>query len=216
MVLSIAKAQKMIKDLKNREISLGRDPKTWYTYENHICGVAQIAKIIAGKLKTMNPDHLYVMGLLHDICRTEDRRTKRFHGIAGYEKLIQSDPEAARACLLHTFPWNELPPYRQCATLFYQRKKDYQFIADFIRKNPPKDEDYLIQLCDYLANKNGFVTIEERAEEIIERHRNTQDFADIVKINELKEYFEEKIGENIYDLFKVAAKPAPKSVVKSE
>lgn len=201
-MLSIAKAQKMINDLKNHEVSLGRDPKTWYIYENHVYGVAQAAKIIASKIKTMNSNHLYVMGLLHDICRTEDERKQRFHGILGYEKLIEIDPDAARTCLLHTFPWNELPPYRQCAALFYGNKKDYHFVADFIRKNPPKEEDYLIQLCDALANKSGFVTIEERAEEVLERHRKSQDFMDIVQTNEIKFYFDQKIGYNIYDLLK--------------
>ena len=199
-MLSIAKAHKMINDLKNHEISLGRDPKTWYTYENHVYGVAKVAKIIASKLKTMNPDRLYVMGLLHDISRTEDDRLQRFHGILGYEKLIRIDPDAARACLLHTFPWNELPPYRQYTKLFYQSKKDYQFIANFIKQNPPKEEDYLIQLCDHLANKNGFVTIEERAKEVMERHRKSQDFVDIVRINELKQYFDQKIECDIYSL----------------
>lgn len=200
-MLSINKAHKMINDLKNHEISLGRDPKTWYTYENHVYGVAKIAKIIASKLKTMNPDRLYVMGLLHDISRTEDDRLQRFHGILGYEKLIRIDPDAARACLLHTFPWNELPPYRQYTKLFYQSKKDYQFIADFIKQNPPKEEDYLIQLCDHLANKNGLVTIEERAKEVMERHRKSQDFVDIVRINELKQYFDQKIECDIYTLY---------------
>ena len=201
-MLSITKAQRMIDNLKNHEISLGRDPQTWYTYENHVYGVAQAAKIISSKIKGMNPNHLYVMGLLHDICRTEDVRLQRFHGILGYEKLIQIDPDVARACLLHTFPWNELPPYRQCALLFFQSKKDYLFVADFIKNNSPKEEDYLIQLCDYLANKDGIVTIEERSEEIIERHRKLQDVADIVRVNELKRYFDKKIGCDIYSLLK--------------
>ena len=149
----------------------------------------------------MNPNHLYVMGLLHDICRTEEERAQRFHGILGYEKLIQFDKDVARTCLLHTFAWNELPPYRQCAQAFYNKKEDYQFIAEFIQNNHPREEDYLIQLCDALANKNGFVTIEERAQEVLERHRQSQDFMDIVRINELKHHFDQKIGCNVYDLF---------------
>lgn len=202
-MLSIAKAHRMINDLKNHEISLGRDPKMWYTYENHVYGVAKTAKIIATEIKIMDPDRLYVMGLLHDICRTEDDRLKRFHGILGYEKLIQTDPEVARICLLHTFPWNELPPYHQNKDLFYQSKKDYQFIADFIKQHPAKEEDYLIQLCDHLANKNGIVTIEERAEEVLERHYAAHTFVDIVRVNELKQYFDKKIGCDIYKLIKV-------------
>ena len=204
MTLSIAKAQQMINELKNHEVSLGRDPKTWYTYENHVYGVAQSAKIIADKLKTMDPNRLYVMGLLHDICRTKENREQRFHGISGYEKLIQLDEDAARASLLHTFPYNELPPYSRCAPLFFECKKDYKFVADFIQKNPTKEEDYLIQLCDHLANKNGFVTIEERAKEVLERYAqlHIEGFVDIVRINELKEHFDKKIGGNIYDLLK--------------
>ena len=204
MSISVSEAQKMIDELKNHEISLGRNPKTWYTYNNHVYGVAEIARKIATKISTMNPNTIYVMALLHDICRTEDVRLKRFHGLLGYEKLISLDENVARACLLHTFPWNNLPPYNQCGGLFFYQKKDYQFVADFLKKNPPKQEDYLIQLCDALANRNGFVTIEERAEEIRQRHikQNIPGFMDVSTTNKLKQHFDQKIGCDIYDLFK--------------
>ena len=79
MVLSITQAQEMIDTLKNEEIALGRDPKTWYTYHNHVYGVAEVAKKIASKIPTMDAERVYVMGLLHDICRTQDDRNQRFH-----------------------------------------------------------------------------------------------------------------------------------------
>ena len=203
MVLSVTDAQEMIDELKNYEISMGRNPKTWYTYHNHVYGVAQIAKKIAAKISTMDPDRLYVMGLLHDICRTEDDRLQRFHGILGYEKLLQIDSEVARACLLHTFPWNTLSPYAECEKLFFYNEQDYLLTSNFIKNNPPKEEDYLIQLCDGLANKNGFVTIEQRAQEIMERHKRLHiaGFMNVEKVNELKRYFDNKIHGNIYDLF---------------
>ena len=200
MTISVIQARQMVKDLKDREILLGRDPKTWYTYHNHVYGVAKVAKMIAHKTGTMDENRLYVMGLLHDICRTEENRFQRFHGILGYEKLVKRDPEVARICLLHSFPWDKIASYRVCADQFYHRKEDYQFIVDFIKKNQPKEEDYLIQLCDNLANKNGFVTIEERIDELIKR-RGVCDIQNGVKrVNEIKRYFDQKIGCDIYGL----------------
>lgn len=201
MTISVTQAQKIISELRDYEISLGRDPKTWYTYKNHVYGTAEIAKKIARKIKTMNPNRLYVMGLLHDICRIEEDRIKRFHGILGYEKFITIDKDVARACLLHSFLCDELPPYNDCAEMFFQQKKDYQFVADFLQKNPPEEEDYLIQLSDNLANKNGFVTIEERIAEYIERHGSLDIEDNAVKAKKLKRYFDKKIGCDIYSLF---------------
>ena len=202
MSISTTKAKNLIDELKNKEISLGRDPKTWYTYENHVYGTAQIAKLIASEIKTMNADRIYIMALLHDICRTEEDRVQRFHGILGYEKFIDQDIDVARTCLLHTFPWNKLPPYDQCSELFYDNKNDYQFIENFIQNNKPTDEDYLIQLCDNLANKDGFVTLEERAAEYSTRHPNEDLTPILIDSNEVKKYFESKIGHDIYDFFK--------------
>ena len=204
MTISVAQAQNLIDELKQKEILLGRDPKTWYTYENHVYGAAKIAKMIASEIKTMIPDRAYVMGLLHDICRTEEDREKRFHGIMGYEKLISRDKDVARICLIHTFPWNRLPAYDKCINLFYNNEKDYQFVADFMKNNKPTDEDYLIQLCDNLANKDGFVTIEQRAAEYIERHGKVNVDSILIDSNEIKKYFENKIGHNIYDFFRQA------------
>ena len=159
MTLTVKQAVEFIDKLKQHEISLGRRPKTWYTYENHVFGAAKIASLIASQLKNMNPQRVYIMALLHDISRIEEERCNRFHGILGYEKFYQTDKAVARACLLHSFPWNKLRPYKDCSFLFYNKKEDYDFIADFIAENKPQDEDYLLQLCDNLANKNGFVTL---------------------------------------------------------
>ena len=70
-----------------------------------------------------------------------------------------------------------------------------------MKHNPPTEEDYLVQLCDYLANKDGFVTIEQRIGELIERKGHAASFQVIAqKANELKHHFEQKIGCDIYGL----------------
>ena len=85
MTISLIRANKLIEELKDREISHGRDPATWYFYENHVYGTAKIAKMIASEIKTMDPDKLYLMGLLHDISKTNfyefyDRNVKNEAG----------------------------------------------------------------------------------------------------------------------------------------
>ena len=105
-MLSARQAKQLISDLKEREISLGRQLEIWFTYENHIMGVATVAKTIAFKIPDMNVDEIYISALLHDICRTEESREQRFHGILGYEKLKDIDEKSARSALLHMFPWN--------------------------------------------------------------------------------------------------------------
>ncbi len=209
MTISLVRANKLIEELKDREISYGRDPATWYFYENHVYGTAKIAKMIASEIKTMDPDKLYLMGLLHDISKTEENRIQRFHGILGYEKLVNYDKDIARGCLLHTFLRNNLPSYSECKNIFFERKDDYDFIYNFIENTSVTDEDLLIQLADNLANRNGLVTIERRLKEYKERLLREEKIIIndtiindmIITLNEMKKYFEKKIGHDIYDFF---------------
>ncbi len=83
MSLSIQEAKDLINNLKEKEIALGRAPETWYTYENHVYGAANVAKTIASKIKGMNANEIYICALLHDISRTEEDREQHFHGILG-------------------------------------------------------------------------------------------------------------------------------------
>lgn len=199
-MLSARQAKQLISELKEREISLGRQPETWYTYENHITGVANVAKAIALKIPYMKADEIYVSALLHDICRTEEERKQRFHGILGYEKLKDIDEKAARSALLHMFPWNKLPEYEKCSKMFFNKKDDYDFITNYISSHETIDEDLLIQLADSLANKDGIVTLEQRAKEYSERHSMQIPREMIEPRYKLKSYFDNKIGCDTYGL----------------
>lgn len=201
MSLSIQEAKNLINQLKDKEIAQGRAPETWYTYERHIFGVANVARTIATKIKDIDSDEVYISALLHDICRTEEDREKRFHGILGYEKLIDKDKKAARAALLHMFPWNKLPSFEKCSKMFYGNKKDYNFVANYIKENAITDSDLLIQLSDGLANKDGIVTLEQRAAEYSQRHGIIIPAGMIEPRYKLKAYFDKKIGGDVYKLF---------------
>lgn len=201
-MLTKTEAKNLIDQLRDKEISLGRAPETWYTYENHVLGVAKVAQTIAQKIEGLNPERIYVAAMLHDISRTEEEREKRFHGILGYEKLINLDADAARSAITHMFPWNIIPPFESCSKMFFGNKADYDFVASFLKNNPRTDVDLLIQLSDTMANKDGIVTLEQRAQEFAQRHNISIPKEMIEPRYKLKAYFDDKIGGNVYDLFK--------------
>lgn len=85
--------------------------------------------------------------------------------------------------------------------MFFGNKKDYDFIANYIQNITTTDYDLLFQFADNLANKNGFVTIEQRAKDLEERKgiKLSKEWLDMRY--KLKTYFDQKIGCDIYGLF---------------
>jgi len=200
MTLSIQEAEDIITEVKERDAAIGRDMSRWWMYENHIRAAANIAKTIASKIDGMDETQAYICGLLHDVCRTNERQEKKFHGITGYEKLIDKDEKIAQSVLVHMFPFNEIPSYEECKYMFFENKKDYDFIVEYTKNNFPNDYDLLTQMADSLSNKNGIVTLEQRAKEYSERH-GVDILSSMIKPRyRLKSYFDKKIGGNIYDL----------------
>ncbi len=169
MNISLNDAETLISDLKEKEIKAGISPELWRCYENHIYGAAKVTQTIASHMQSINPNQIYIATLLHDICRTEEDREHRFHGVLGYEKLINKDETVARTALLHMFPWYDIPSYEVCNRFFFYNKKDYDFVLHYAQNTKPTDFDLLVQLADGLANKDGFVTLEERQREYFER-----------------------------------------------
>ncbi len=168
-------------------------------YENHIFGVANVSSVIADFLPNLDSQSIYVCALLHDYCKLEENK-KRFHGILGYEKFINLDVDVAKTCLLHTFPYNKLGPYQYYSNMFFNKREDYEFVASYMQSHPLTDADLLIQLADCLANKNGIVTIEDRMEEYVQRKHITPSKESYFIRLKIKEYFEQKIGKDIYTL----------------
>lgn len=202
MSLSKEDALAIIEEIKQRDTFLGRDMSRWWTYETHIKTSAFIAQKIASKIDEMDENQAYVSALLHDICRTTEKQQQRFHGISGYEMLIKKDENAARASLLHMFIYNNLPPYEQCSQMFFSKKQDYDFIFNYIHKTDITDYDLLIQLSDNLSNKYGFVTLEQRAQDLTERRGITLSPEWFEIRYQLKSHFDQILKEDVYTLFK--------------
>ncbi len=201
MSISIKEAEAIVNMMRDRWISLGRNPETLYLYDNHIKGCAIVAQTIALKLGNIDSTQMYVSAFLHDIAKIDESPESmvgRFHGILGYEKFKDIDQQVARACLLHELPWNSVKLYEK---KFLGNKDDYNFVSQYVKDNPLKDEDLLVQLADAMANKNGIVTLKQRQQEYEERFNKKLPDEMITPYIEIKQYFDKKINGNVYDLF---------------
>lgn len=202
MGITIQEAENIVDNVRKRWVSLGRKPETLYMYDNHIKGAAQVAETIAVHVGGINPKQVYVSALLHDIAKIDESpesRLGRFHGILGYEMLLDKDPTVARACLLHEIPWNRMT--KSVEKKFLGNQTDVDFVADYLANTSVTDEDLLIQLSDAMANKNGIITLEQRQEEYEARLNIKLPSELMVPYLELKQYFDDKIGGNVYELF---------------
>jgi len=209
MPLTLSQATDMISTMRDRWISLGRSPDTLYMYDNHIQGAADVAEAIASKLGNVDPERVYISALLHDIAKIDESPESmlgRFHGIIGYELLKDIDSDAARAALLHEFPWNKIPPFEKVSKKLLGNKNDYDFILNYVAANPMKEEDLIIQLADTMANKDGIVTMEQRRDEY-EKRFNMEIPAELIQpYMDIKHHFDKKIGGDIYDLLPIQHK----------
>lgn len=199
-------ANELILKEKNFELEHGRPENTWYLFHNHVFGAAEVARIVAEEAG-MDANRAYFSTLLHDIGKLREKHDQRFHGIIGFEMLKNESEEIARACLLHTFPFNQLGDFENCHKMFFDKKEDYDVISDYILSHPMDEYDLLVQMADGLSNAYGLVTIEERTEEYARRHGINPPESMLRSMNALKDYFDTKLGCDIYTLFtKVDAK----------
>lgn len=200
-MLTIAQAKAYINEIKDYALKNGRQPGTWYMFHNHVFGVAEVAKLIAERIVTLNAERAYILGLLHDAGKIQEQFEKRFHGLLGYEILKDRDADAARASILHMFPHNKIPPYEEISAMFFERKDDYDTVKAYADTHPINDYDRLIQLADSLSDSRGIVTMEQRATDFARRYKCQISMDMIEPQMKLKHYFDDKVGCNIYDLF---------------
>ena len=166
-------------------------------YALHSAHVARACEIIADKAG-MDLEKAYVLGLLHDIGRCEGWTGER-HGLDGWRILTALGYEtAARICITHGFiiqsiessigPWD-------------LSEEETAWLRDYLGRQCYDDYDRLVQLCDALADKNGFCILEKRFVDVALRyglHPSTLDRWK--KAIELKAYFSGLCGCNIYEL----------------
>lgn len=170
------------------------NPGPWV---EHSLGVARAAEIIARECD-MDADKAWTMGALHDIGRYEGPYDLR-HALSGYKLMLEKgEIEIARICLTHSFPHPDIGAYLGKHDI---SETDMALLLDAL-KTPMDDYDRLIQLCDALSWKSGVCLMEKRLIDVIRRHGCAPLMQQ--KLNatmEIFEYFQSRIGKNLYSLF---------------
>lgn len=193
-------AENFISNLLKYDIRKGRAIGTWYKFHNHVYGVAKVSEKLAEKLG-LDTERAYVLGLMHDCGKIHETYEKRFHGVIGYEMFKNTDKDIARVSLLHSFYDNLLPEGRDLDRYFYGNQEDKEFVINYIKDIEITEYDKIIQLCDGLANCSGLVTLEDRAKEFAGRYNFEMPKYIVENAHKMKEYFDKKLGFDVYNLF---------------
>lgn len=165
---------------------------------NHCRVAAECAKKIAEKCEGIDPEAAYILGLLHDIGRRFG--VSHFgHVVDGYRYMKQLGFEdAARICLTHSFQFQNINAYTGNFDVSDEEKGEMEEQLTLITYD---DYDRLIQLCDCLAMATGAALIEQRLVDVVLRYGFSELTVEKWKaIFELKNYFEDKTGKNIYEV----------------
>lgn len=146
----------------------------------------------------MDPEKAYVLGLLHDIGRKFGIRHLS-HVYDGYHYMMELNyPVVAKVCLTHSFNLPALDIYIGRTDITPDQVQELEgLLADVVYD----DYDRLVQLCDCLAGSDGVVDMEERMLDVKHRYGSyPQEKWDHNMW--LKRYFEEKTGNDIYEIVK--------------
>lgn len=168
------------------------NPGPW---EEHSRVTARCAEKIA-RACDMNAHKAYVLGLLHDIGRKFGVKHLG-HVYDGWKYMLELGyDEAARICLTHSFNEGKLEDYIGNFDITKQQIEEIRRALSDIEYD---EYDKLIQLCDSMATAEGVVDMKERMNDIKKRYGSyPQSKWD--KNMELKKYFEEKAGSDIYKI----------------
>lgn len=158
-----------------------------------------IAKALVNKGIDVDIDKTIAIGYVHDIGKYNNE--SHGHVMRGYEFLKEKgyDKEYCNICLTHSYLNNDII----CTAGGVPNPSDNIFLTEFIKNHQYSIEEKLINLCDLMCPPGGKIyTIDKRLIDIMIRrgaHENTQ--YHIKETYKLKEYFDNLLGYNLYDLF---------------
>ena len=170
--------------------------------EHSICvgdSAGRIAKALNENGYDVDIDKAITLGYLHDIGKYNGE--SQGHVMRGYEYLKNKgyDEEYASICLTHSYLNNDI----LCTAGGVPDKEKNPFLTDFIKNHEYTIEEKLINLCDLMCPQgNKVFTIDKRLIDIMIRrgaYSNTQ--YHIKETYKLKQYFDNLLEYNLYDLF---------------
>lgn len=159
----------------------------------------KIARALNEKGNNVNIDKVITLGYLHDIGKYNG--ISHGHVMRGYEFVKDQgyDDEYCNICLTHSYLNNDII----CTAGGVPDPNENPFLTEFIKKHEYTIEEKIINLCDLMCPQSGKIyTIDKRLIDIMIRrgaYTNTQ--YHIKETYKLKEYFDNLLGYNLYDLF---------------
>lgn len=186
MKLTVEKAREMLEEAR-KETS----DDHWI---NHSICVGDSAGKIAEKLN-LDVDYAKTLGYIHDIGKAVGECKN--HVINGYNYLkeLGYDDEYANVCLTHSYLNNDV----NCTAGGIPR--NIPFRTEFIKNHEYTIYEKIINLCDLMCT-DTIMTVDKRLIDLITRkgvYENTQ--YHIKETYKLKQYIDEQLGFNLYDLF---------------
>ena len=169
------------------------NPGPWGDHSRIAAHCAQkIAAVCAG----LDANKAYILGLLHDIGRKFGVRHLG-HVSDGYLYMRSMGyDEVAKICLTHSFHDKTTDLY---IGQFDTTEEELQMIQAVLKETVFDDYDRLIQLCDALAGSSCVMDIEARMNDVKCRYGFYPQKKWDLNV-QLKEYFEEKTGQDLYIL----------------
>lgn len=186
-------------DILEKERTKQKDDR-WI--EHSICvgnSAARIAKALNEKDYNIDIDKIITLGYLHDIGKYNGE--SHGHEISGYNYLKDKgyDKEYCNICISHSYLNNDIV----CTGGEVPNLGETPFLTKFIKTHIYTMEEKIISLCDLMCPPGGKIfTIDKRLIDLIIRKgtcSNTQ--YHIKETYKLKEYFDNLLGYNLYDLF---------------
>ena len=186
MKLTLEKAKELLEEARKKSTD-----DRWI---NHSICVGNTAGKIAEKLN-LDVNYAKTLGYIHDIGRgIGDSKDHVMNGYY-YLKELGYDDEYANICLTHSYLNNDI--YCTAGGI----PTDIPFRTEFIKNYEYTIYEKIINLCDLMCT-DIIMTVDKRLIDLIIRrgaHENTQ--YHIKETYKLKQYIDEQLGFNLYDLF---------------
>lgn len=186
MKLTVEKARKMLEEAR------GKTPDDHWI--NHSICVGTSAGKIAEKLN-LDVDYAKTLGYIHDIGKLVGEFKDHVMNGYNYIKELGYDEEYANICLTHSYLNNDV----YCTAGGIPR--NIPFRTEFIKNHEYTIYEKIINLCDLMCTDIN-MTVDKRLIDIMSRrgaYENTQ--YHIKETYKLKQYIDEQLGFNVYDLF---------------
>ena len=186
MKLTVEKARELLEEAR------GKTPDDHWI--NHSICVGNSAGKIAEKLN-LDVDYAKTLGYIHDIGKSVGEFKEHVMNGYKYIKELGYDDEYANICLTHSYLNNDV----YCTAGGIPR--DIPFRTEFVKNHEYTIYEKIINLCDLMCTDVN-MTVDKRLIDLMSRrgaYENTQ--YHIKETYKLKQYIDEQLGFNVYDLF---------------